>query len=73
MESIRYVDEVFYSIDETVSVTKSLESLKPAVFAKGYSASASEIDICSKYNIEIASHVGNNHQIHLQDLITNSR
>src|SRR5271156_6774250 len=35
LESIKYVDEVFLSIDEDETVCRSLEHIKPHIFAKG--------------------------------------
>ena len=35
IKSIKFVDDVFVSIDEDRSVCKSLEAVKPHIFAKG--------------------------------------
>lgn len=67
VEAIRYVDEVFISIDEDKSVCKSLEYLakqhtgEKIVFAKGgdrYSGEIPEKKVCDQYNIEIIDGLG---------------
>ena len=52
IESIKYVDEVFESIDNDENVIKSLEYLKPDIFAKGISASFEEVKFCKNNNIK---------------------
>ena len=62
VKNIKYVDEVFLSIDEDKTVCKSLEQLKPDVFAKGGDRNSSnipELDVCNKYNIKIIDGLGN--------------
>ena len=61
VSSIRYVDEVFLSIDKDKTVCKSLEKIKPAIFANGGDRKNYEIPgsvICSKYNIKIIDGLG---------------
>jgi len=61
LESIEYVDEVFVSIDEDKSVCKSLEKIKPDIFAKGgdrFSHEIPEVEICKKLNIKIVDNLG---------------
>lgn len=61
IESIKYVDEVFISIDEDESVCKSLESVKPDIFAKGgdrFSYEIPEAKICKDLGIEIVDGLG---------------
>lgn len=61
VKSIRYVDDVFLSIDEDATVCKSLEKLKPDIFAKGGDRNTSnipEIEVCNKYNIKIVDGLG---------------
>jgi len=55
------VDEVFLSIDTDKTVCKSLEAIKPDVFANGGDRATSEVPesfVCSKYNIEMVDGLG---------------
>jgi cytidyltransferase-like protein len=61
VSSIKNVDEVFLSIDKDKTVFKSLEKIKPAIFANGGDRKNYEIPesvICNKYNIEIIDGLG---------------
>ena len=61
LESIKYVDEVFVSIDEDKSVCKSLEAIKPDIFAKGgdrFSYEIPEAKVCEKLGIKIVDNLG---------------
>jgi cytidyltransferase-like protein len=61
VSSIKYVDEVFLSIDIDKTVCKSLEKIKPNIFANGGDRKNYEIPesvICNKYNIEIIDGLG---------------
>ena len=61
ISSIKYVDEVFLSIDKDKTVCKSLEKIKPTIFANGGDRKNYEIPesvICNKYNIEIIDGLG---------------
>jgi len=61
LESIKYVDEVFISIDKDKSVCKSLEAIKPDIFAKGGDRLVSEIPetpICKELGIKIIDGLG---------------
>jgi cytidyltransferase-like protein len=61
VSSIKNVDEVFLSIDKDKTVCKSLEKIKPAIFANGGDRKNYEIPesvICNKYNIEIIDGLG---------------
>ena len=61
VSSLRCVDEVFLSIDEDNSVCKSLEELKPDIFAKGGDRTIGEIPetpICNKLGIKIIDGLG---------------
>ena len=61
VSSIKYVDEVFHSIDKDKTVCKSLEKIKPTIFANGGDRKNYEIPesvICNKYNIEIIDGLG---------------
>lgn len=56
IQALRCVDEVFLSIDKDKSVCKSLEHLKPDIFANGGDRSLQEIPetaVMKKYNIEM--------------------
>jgi D-beta-D-heptose 7-phosphate kinase/D-beta-D-heptose 1-phosphate adenosyltransferase len=60
--SLKTVDKVILSIDKDKSQCKTLEMLKPAIFAKGgdrNSGNIPEIDVCKKYNIKIIDGLGN--------------
>ena len=61
VSSIKYVDEVFLSIDKDKTVCKSLEKIKPTIFANGGDRKNYEIPesvTCNKYNIEIIDGLG---------------
>jgi len=61
VKSLRCVDEVFLSIDKDKSVCKSLEYLKPDIFANGGDRSLNEIPetaVIEKYNIEMIDGLG---------------
>lgn len=61
VKSLKFVDEVFPSIDEDKTVCKSLEFLKPDVFAKGGDRTSGEIpegEICKKLGIKIIDGLG---------------
>ena len=62
VKSLHMVDEVFLSVDSDRSVCKSLEEIKPDIFANGGDRANSEVPestICSKYNIQIVDGLGN--------------
>ena len=59
--ALRCVDEVFLSIDEDKSVCKSLEYIKPDIFANGGDRSLQEIPetaVMEKYNIKMVDGLG---------------
>ena len=61
VESLGIVDEVFLSIDSDKSVCKSLEEIKPDIFANGGDRATSEVPesvVCKKYNIEMVDGLG---------------
>jgi len=61
LEAIKYVDEIFVSIDSDKSVCKSLEKVKPDIFAKGgdrFSYEIPEAETCRKLGIKIVDGVG---------------
>ena len=62
VSALQCVDEVFLSIDDDKSVCKSLEFLKPSIFANGGDRSLSEIPetaIIDKYSIKMVDGLGN--------------
>lgn len=63
LESIRYIDEVVPCIDKGDTVKKSLEHLKPDIFAKGGDRTPknmpkAEIETCDRLGIKIVYGVG---------------
>lgn len=69
ISDLRYVDEVFLSIDDDISISKSLENIakkykdNQLIFAKGGDRSIgnlpdSEKKVCKDFDIEIVSNVG---------------
>lgn len=61
VKSLEMVDDVFLSIDTDKSVCKSLEEIKPDVFANGGDRATSEVPesaICRKYNIKMVDGLG---------------
>ena len=62
ISSLTCVDEVFLSIDKDKTQCKSLEFLKPDIFANGGDRNNDEIPesaICKKLNIKIVDGLGN--------------
>ena len=61
VKSLKPVDEIFISIDKDKTVCKSLEFLKPNIFAKGGDRHAGEIPeakICKELEIKIIDGFG---------------
>ena len=67
LEAIKYIDEVFMSIDKDKTVIKSIESIakkypnREIIFTKGgdrFSSEVPEEKICEKYNIKIVDSLG---------------
>lgn len=61
VKAIRYVDDVFISVDEDKTVCKSLEALKPDVFAQGGDRNFGEVPetpICKEHNIKMVDGLG---------------
>jgi len=61
VKALKFVDEVFPSIDEDKTVCKSLAAIKPNIFAKGGDRTAGEIPegaICRELGIEIIDGLG---------------
>ena len=64
IEAIRHVDEVVISIDEDGTQRKTIEKLKPHIFANGGDRrnenDIPEAEICRKYGIQMVFNVGGN-------------
>lgn len=61
ISEFKCVDEVMISIDEDTTQCKTLEMLKPHIFAKGgdrYSYEIPEAPVCKKHNIKIIDGLG---------------
>ncbi len=61
VESLKYVDEVFISIDKDKSISQSLAQVKPDIFANGGDRHQEEIPeakVCQAYNIKMVDNVG---------------
>ena len=61
VKALRFVDEVFLSIDNDKTVCKSLEEIKPDIFANGGDRATSEVPetpICKKFNIKMVDGLG---------------
>ncbi len=62
MSAVRYVDQVIVSIDKDLTVCKTLEKLKPDIFANGGDRKnindVPEYDICQKYGIKMVDGLG---------------
>ena len=61
VNNLKSVDEVFLSVDKDRTVSKSLEKLKPSVFANGGDRKNYEIPeskICNLYGIKIIDGLG---------------
>ena len=61
VKALKLVDEVFLSIDKDRTVCKSLEKLKPDIFANGGDRSTEEIpeaEVCVNFNIKMIDGLG---------------
>jgi len=61
IRAIRYVDEVVLSIDNDKTICRTLEMIKPNIFAKGGDSTLENIpekDICDKHGIKLVLGVG---------------
>jgi len=61
VSALRYVDEVFLSVDNDRTVCKSLEAVKPDIFANGGDRATNEVpetEVCKKYNIKMVDGLG---------------
>lgn len=64
LENIKGVDEVVVAVDEDQTVRKTLELIKPDIFAKGGSRTGlkniPETETCQKIGCKLVTHVGGN-------------
>ncbi|MFH1232723.1 MAG: adenylyltransferase/cytidyltransferase family protein [Patescibacteria group bacterium] len=61
VSALKWVDEVFLSIDEDRSVCKSLTKIKPDIFAQGgdrNEGNIPEADICRSFGIKMVDGLG---------------
>tara|TARA_B100000678_G_scaffold152337_1_gene127195 strand:- start:553 stop:957 length:405 start_codon:yes stop_codon:yes gene_type:complete len=61
VKAIKWVDEVFLSVDEDGTVCESLEKIKPDVFTNGgdrHNKECPEAVVCRKYGIELFDGMG---------------
>tara|TARA_B100000965_G_scaffold278287_1_gene236078 strand:+ start:41 stop:463 length:423 start_codon:yes stop_codon:yes gene_type:complete len=61
VKALRFVDEVFLSVDKDRTVCKSLEEVKPDIFANGGDRATSEVPetpVCKKFNIKMVDGLG---------------
>ena len=61
VKAIKYVDEVVLSVDQDKTVCKSLELIRPNIFANGGDRSTDEVPetfVCKKYKIEMVDGLG---------------
>ncbi len=61
VRALKYVDEVVLSVDSDRTICKTLEMLKPNIFAKGGDSTIDNIperEICDKFDISIVLGVG---------------
>ena len=61
VKALRCVDEVVASIDQDSTVCKTLEVIKPDIFAKGgdrYATEIPEAKVCRQHNIKIVDGLG---------------
>ena len=61
VKAIKYVDEVVLSVDLDKTVCKSLELIRPNIFANGGDRSTDEVpetSVCKKYKIEMVDGLG---------------
>ena len=61
VKALRFVDEVFLSVDKDRTVCKSLKEIKPDVFANGGDRATSEVPetpVCKKFKIKMVDGLG---------------
>lgn len=75
LESIKYVDKVLGRVDKDGTVAKTLEKLKPHIFAKGGdripgNMPPNEIDVCAKHGISVVYGVGGEEKVQSSSKLT---
>jgi len=76
VRALSHVDEVFLSIDKDGSQCRTLEKLKPDIFAKGGDRNLDNIpeaEICKSLGIEVISGVGGDKIQSSSDLVNKHR
>jgi len=82
IEAIKYIDEVFLSVDKDKSVRKTLEMIfqkykeNDLVFAKGGDSTLEnvpEIEVCNRYNAKLVLNVGGGKVQSSSWLLTNTK
>lgn len=61
VKAIKWVDEVFVSVDKDKSVCESLRAINPDIFANGgdrHEGNVPEVKVCMDLNIKIVDNVG---------------
>jgi cytidyltransferase-like protein len=61
VKAIKWVDEVFLSVDQDATVCESLEKIKPDIFTNGgdrHNTECPEAVVCRKYEIELLDGMG---------------
>jgi len=61
VKALKFVDEVFLSVDNDRTVCKSLEAVKPDIFANGGDRATNEVpetSVCKKQNIKMIDGLG---------------
>ena len=61
VKALKFVDEVFLSVDNDRTVCKSLAEIKPDIFANGGDRATSEVPetpVCKKFNIKMVDGLG---------------
>ena len=61
VKALKFVDEVFLSVDNDRTVCKSLAEIKPDIFANGGDRVTSEVPetpVCKKFNIKMVDGLG---------------
>jgi D-beta-D-heptose 7-phosphate kinase/D-beta-D-heptose 1-phosphate adenosyltransferase len=71
LENIKGVDEVIAAVDEDQTVRKTLELIKPDIFAKGGArtgpATIPETETCNRIGCKVVTNVGGG-QVHAEDV-----
>ncbi len=75
IEVIKYVDEVVISIDKDGSVCKTLEMVKPDIFANGgdrFNDNIPEVQTCRNNNIKTIFNVGGKKTLSSSEILSKS-